>query len=296
MTMLPSGFIPVTLDLYDDYKRYFDKTPQPTADISFSNLWGWAENYGLGLSFGKDLCWICQTKPAFRLWTPVGDWEVEDWEAAAHKGGAVFRVPEKLAEILRGRLPGAADIAEDRAEWEYLYDREELVALPGAKFHKKKNHVNIFKKTYASEYRKIDDPAYPGIIEDVLRLQEQWCQWRDCENSPSLIEENDAIFRIAGNWGRIPGLCGGALYVDGNVVAFSIGEKIGDMMIVHFEKARTDFRGSYQAINQAFAQFSAEGVRFINREQDLGELGLRQAKETYNPVGFLKKYRVVFGG
>ena len=154
----------------------------------------------------------------------------------------------------------------------------------------------MFRKLYESEYRKMDDPRFPGIIDDVLRLQEQWCQWKDCENSPSLHEENDAIFRIVGNWGRIPGLCGGALYANGEVVAFSIGEKIQDMMIIHFEKARTEYRGAYQAINQAFAQHSAEGVTLINREQDLGELGLRQAKETYNPVGFLKKYRVVFGG
>ncbi len=293
--MLPKGFIPVTLDLYDEYKKYFDKTPRPTADISFSNLWGWADNYGIGLSFHHGLCWICQTKPALRFWTPAGAWEQEDLEAGMQDIKEMIRIPERLAAHIQGTFSRPVQITEDRAEWEYLYDRNELVSLPGSRFHKKKNHVNMFKKLYDSEYRKIDDPAFPNVIEDVLRLQEQWCQWKNCENSPSLHEENDAIFRIAGNWGRIPGLCGGALYVSGEVVAFSIGEMVNDMMIVHFEKARSEFRGAYQAINQAFAQYSAEGAKLINREQDLGEEGLRQAKETYNPVGFLKKSRIVFG-
>ena len=96
--------------------------------------------------------------------------------------------------------------------------------------------------------------------------------------------------------GTPPNLCGGALYVDGEIGAFSVGEKVGDMMVVHFEKVQADLKGVYQAINHSFVNHSAEGVQLINREQDMGELGLRQAKETYNPVGFLKKCRLVIAG
>ena len=67
-------------------------------------------------------------------------------------------------------------------------------------------------------------------------------------------------------------------------------------MVVHFEKVQADLKGVYQAINHSFVNHSAEGVQLINREQDMGELGLRQAKETYNPVGFLKKCRLVIAG
>ena len=127
----------------------------------------------------------------------------------------------------------------------------------------------------------------------MLRLQEEWCKWRDCENSPSLQAENDAIFRVVGNWSRLPGLVGGALYVEDKIGAFAVGEKVGDMMVVHFEKVQAELKGVYQAINQAFVSHSAGGVTLINREQDMDEPGLRQAKETYNPVGFLKKSRLV---
>ncbi len=293
--MLPEGYIPVSLDLSEEYSSYTQKCMPVTADVSFTNLWGWAEHYGLGISFRRDLCWICQTKPELRFWGPVGDWENAAWEdePELRNGLRLVRVPEPLNDILVRRLGSRVTSEEDRDQWEYLFSRDELATLPGARFHKKKNHVNTFHKTYGEDYRIIGDKRYPSVLEDILRLQEEWCQWKDCENSPSLLAENEAIFRVIGNFARIPGLCGGALYVDDAIGAFSVGEKVGDMMIVHFEKARSELKGVYQAINHSFVNHSAQGVRYINREQDMGELGLRQAKETYHPVGFLKKFRLV---
>ena len=295
---LPRGYDPLTLDLGDEYRRYLERTPCPTADLTFTNLWGWAEYYGLGLSFRGDLCWICQTKPGLRFWMPVGDWEQADW--AAHpeirEGVELLRVPHEAARVLTARLGSRVSMEDDRDQWEYLYSREELALLPGARFHKKKTHVNGYRKLYGEDYRRLDDPAHPDGIEHVLELQEKWCQWRDCENSPSLLAENEAIFRVMGNWSRLPGLVGGALYANGEIGAFAVGEQVGDMMVVHFEKVQAELKGVYQAINHSFVNHSAQGATLINREQDMGELGLRRAKETYNPVGFLKKCRLVIAG
>ena len=295
---LPQGYVPLTLEHCAEYCRFLARTPRPTADLTFTNLWGWAEYYGLGLSFRGDLCWICQTKPGLRFWAPVGDWNTADWlsHPEVRKGVVLHRAPHELADILAVSLGSRAVMEDDRNQWEYLYDREELATLPGAKFHKKKTHVNGYHRRYGEDYRRLDDPEHPDGIEDVLRLQEKWCQWRDCENSPSLMAENEAIFRVVGSWNRLPGLTGGALYVDGEIGAFSVGERVGDMMVVHFEKVQAELKGVYQAINHSFVNHSAQGVTLINREQDMGELGLRQAKETYNPVGFLKKCRLVIAG
>ena len=292
---LPSGYVPVTLDLYDEYRRYFDCTPQPTADLTFTNLWGWAEYFGLGLSFRDGLCWICQTRPDVRYWAPAGDWTAADWteQPEIRRGVELIRAPEVLTTALSTMLAGRVTAIEDRGQWEYLYDRNELAELPGAKFHKKKTHVNGYHRRYGEDYRSLDGASNPDGIEHVLQLQAEWCKWRDCENSPSLRAENDAIFRVVGNWDRLPGLIGGALYVENKIGAFAVGEKVGDMMVVHFEKVQAELKGVYQAINQSFASRSAVGVSLINREQDMDEPGLRQAKETYNPVGFLKKSRLV---
>ena len=293
---IPEGFVPVTLDLIDDYEAFRQRTPRRSADYTFTNLWGWAGYYGLSLGFRDDLVWVHQSAPEPRYWAPVGDWNAADWESHPEiRAGVTFhRAPDELGELLRARLNGRVRTDESREQWEYLYDREELATLSGNKFHKKKNHVNGFRKMYGEDYRPLDNRLNPRGIEDVLALQEEWCRWRDCENSPSLQAENDVIFRVAGNWGRLHHLTGGSLYVEDKMVAFAIGEALDpETLVVHFEKVQPDYRGVYQAINNAFVVHAGQSFSVINREQDMGEEGLRQAKETYNPVGFLKKSRLV---
>ena len=64
-------------------------------------------------------------------------------------------------------------------------------------------------------------------------------------------------------------------------------------MLIHFEKADPEFKGGYQMINQAFLSANAEGLKWVNREQDLDDEGLRQAKLSYHPADFVRKYEVV---
>ncbi len=296
-------YMPVTIGLRAEYEAFRARTPRRSADYTFTNVWGWADYYGLEVSFRPDLCWVRQSKPWPIYWTPIGDWNAADW--ASHpeirQGVTLHRAPDELAALLAGRLnpagaegPGRVRAEESREHWEYLYSREELATLRGNKFHKKKNHVNAFQKEYGEDYRVLGAPDNPGGIDDLLALQEEWCRWRDCEHSPALMAENDVIFRVAGNWGRLGNLCGGSLYVNNVMVAFAVGEPLDEeSLVVHFEKVQPDYRGVYQAINNAFVRHAGEGFSVVNREQDMGEEGLRQAKETYHPTGFLKKSRII---
>ena len=64
--------------------------------------------------------------------------------------------------------------------------------------------------------------------------------------------------------------------------------------MIHFEKAvlGENSKGVYQYINQAFASILPEKYKTVNREQDLGGPGLRQAKSSYHPLDFVRKYKV----
>ncbi|UTC50610.1 DUF2156 domain-containing protein [Treponema sp. OMZ 855] len=175
---------------------------------------------------------------------------------------------------------------EDRDNFDYLYTRLSLSTLSGKQLHKKKNHVNGFLSNYPDfTLKKLDSDTKKDAskILDIWATEQTNLQETDYEAAQQAL----ALPQIADFLSLI-------LYVQGVPVAWCLAELAaqGATAVVHFEKARTDFRGSYQYINYAFAQSLPEHVVYINREQDLGDEGLRHAKMSYKPEGFVKKYRL----
>ena len=288
------SFKPVSMEQKSEYDAFWALTPVHSLDYTLTNLWGWQEYYALGWHFDNSLCWIRQDGHDKANWAPLGDWKNTDWERAmalACPAGAEFiRVPEALVDIWKEALPGRVLVHEERGQWEYLYSRDELASLSGNRFHKKRNHYNSFINAYGQpDYRPLDD----STIRNVLDLQDDWCKCHECDDSPSLLAENEAIKKIIANWEQFGNLVGGGIFVENQMAAFSVGEKLDDESLgVHFEKGLTAYKGIYQTMNCEFARHAGEGFKYINRAQDLDEEGLRQAKMTYHPVDFLRKYRV----
>jgi hypothetical protein len=193
-------FAPISLDRREEYLERLARCPQITSDYSFGNLWGWAEEYGLRWRFGESHVWILQTKPQEVFWAPIGPWTNVDWPTCpclAH-GLDFIRVPEKLCELWRRAKPDRLDLVESREHWDYVYFVPELVELRGNRFHKKKNLLSQFLRTYDYEYK----PLTPDCVEETLEMQRQWFSWRDPEESSALIAENTAIVRVLQNWDR----------------------------------------------------------------------------------------------
>lgn len=291
-----TDFKPVSLADKDIYYGIWHKTPRHSLDYTLANLWGWQEYFGLEWQFDGDLCWIRQTRPQPATWAPIGAWHQADWPRLMHERAIAplhfIRVPEELTNIWREQMPNAIQINEDRGQWEYLYLQADLAKLAGNKFHKKRNHYNSYVKTYGEpDYRDISD----AIVEDVLRVQDDWCQWHECDDSPSLRAENEAINRVLTHWDCFRNFCGGSLYIEDKMVAFSVGEALdSETLGVHFEKGLTGYKGVYQAMNLEFAAHAANGFKWLNRAQDMDEDGLRQAKMTYMPAEFLRKFKVEY--
>lgn len=284
-------FEPISLERQEEYQAALTGCPQLlTSDFSFANVYGWAEFYGLEWAFHKELCFIRQTKPETVYWAPVGPWEQYDWAncCAMRESARFTRVPEALTRLWSISFGNNIFISESRDHWDYVYSVEELIALKGKKFHKKKNLFNQFKKKYPFEYEAMG----PECVEEVLEMQDEWYKWYE-ENNPSeaLKAENRAITRVLHNFDQIKGLMGATLRVDGKVIAYTVAEPLcEDSIVIHFEKGDVHYKGVYQAINQMFLENEAVEFTNVNREQDLGDPGLRKAKISYNPSFFLKKF------
>ena len=286
-------FHPIDMDRQTQYLGVLSRCPAKYSDYSFINLWGWAEIYGLEWAWEDSHVWIRQTIPEIFYWAPVGPWAATDWKRTFKDhipSDTVFiRIPAGLLDIWKNASGGRIDAEESKEHWDYLYDKTELIELRGKRFHKKKNLLNQFKKKYDFEYKAFTK----DMVHMALGMQADWCTWRDCESSAALEAENRVILRILNQWEKLTEIRGGALIVDRKMVAYTVAEEVAqDTLLIHFEKGNPDYKGVYQAINQMFLAHSNEEIKYANREQDLGNEGLRKAKLSYNPVDFNRKYRI----
>ncbi|MCF8105730.1 MAG: phosphatidylglycerol lysyltransferase domain-containing protein [Desulfohalobiaceae bacterium] len=290
-------FQPLSLQGQTKYRKILGTTPQLVSDYSFVNIWSWREVYGLEWAFDEKLVWIRQNRPERQYWAPMGPWGQTDWSTVFEgdwwKGEQFTRIPEKLHELWLHFCPAAcAGLVSNRDHWDYLYLVEELIALKGNRFHKKKNLLRQFIRNYDYTYQ----PLTEDLVDKALTLQTEWCLWRDCEETTTLESENQAILNAFADWQDLEGIFGAGLEVDGNMVAYTVAEALDETtLVIHFEKGCPQHKGVYQAINQMFLVNSASQYTYVNREQDLGDAGLRKAKESYNPVGYMNKYSGCLG-
>ena len=306
-------FEPISLDKQKLYNKYFAITPEQSADYTFMNLFGLKDIYMLEWAFTEKLVWIRQRSPYTIYWAPVGDWFntnfCNDMSPCEISKESIIRIPKELA--LFWEKYTKISVKEVRDEWEYLYDVDELINLSGKKFHNKKNLYNQFIKN-DFEYKNIDIEN-EEMIKDIFEFEKKWeiNEMESNNNSEEIKTECEAfdknkllthevraeadimmINSLINNWREIDGITGGVIYINKKIAAYTIADfTMRDTIVVHSERGDRDYKGSYQAINRLFLENNKrEGYKFVNREQDVGDLGLRKAKLSYNPVKFVEKY------
>ncbi|MFI3257303.1 MAG: DUF2156 domain-containing protein [Spirochaetales bacterium] len=172
---------------------------------------------------------------------------------------------------------------QDPDSADYLYLRENLATLAGKSLHKKRNFANSFEKSYDWDIKPLDETT----AADAGNVLDLWQEARSDNDGSDYDQCTIALSLLL-----VTNLEGIVVYADGKPVGWAMGEYIsaGKTFVVHFEKGIDEYRGVYQFVNRATARSLSDTVLYINREQDLGDEGLRQAKMTYRPVGFVKKY------
>ncbi|MBD5307190.1 MAG: DUF2156 domain-containing protein [Bacteroides sp.] len=274
-----------------------------TTDFSYGGLLMWVNYFNYEFAILKNTLFIRglvendRETPAFSL--PVGELPlsesipmIKDYCRRKGMKCELSAVPEYAMQELSLLSPS---YTEELTDWaDYLYDAEPLATLKGKKMSKKRNHVNRFNALYPEWTLEDMTPGNASEAMDFMDIFDL-----EGDNTRMAISERHLTRELIGHvMAGDNELKGALLKVGGQVAAFTIGDIKGDTLFVHVEKATRNIEGSYEKINQAFAARMMERypqIRFINREDDAGDEGLRKAKESYHPVEKLKKYNVIFG-
>ncbi len=178
------------------------------------------------------------------------------------------------------------NIYEDPGDFDYIYLRDDLADLQGRKYDGKRNHIKKFLAIEGFSFEKIDEKN----IKEVLEFQYEWCEMRRCDDDMSLLNEGAAAINLIEEYKMLEAF-GILVRIDGRVRGYSLAVKQGDdTAIIILEKADHKYPGIYQAINNRMNIEMPEGIKYINREQDMNIEGIRKAKMSYHPVKILKKY------
>lgn len=184
------------------------------------------------------------------------------------------------------------EITGDRDCYDYIYDAEKLRTLSGKAMHKKKNLLNGFLREYEGRFE------YESLscvnIREIEEFHQKWLDERRIYDKYNCIDdEEEGIYRLFGNCHSIQCKIGG-VRIDGELKAYTIGSYVPDIKcaIIHIEKADVNYRGLYNYINQQFIIHEFPEAELVNREDDLGQENLRQAKLSYRPVRLEEKFTI----
>ena len=226
---------------------------------------------------------------------PAGSGDVraalEDLMQDAKSRGEKFclrGVTDDKKALLEQLFPGKFAFTAYRDSFDYIYTVEELTELHGKKLQAKRNHCNRFEQDHPNFETRVVTMENIALCRDMVQKWYEVHEWNE-----QIEQEKTAISRAFDCFDKT-NMDGLMLLDGGEVIAFSMGARMNEQYYdVCFEKAYSAINGAYAMINREFSRYIAEkypDVQFLNREDDMGEPGLRKAKESYQPTLLLEKF------
>ena len=288
-------FKEITADARTEIQAVTFRTGLRNCNFTFANLVGWQPEFGthfciidgtlvLRYCFNGHNAYLVNSAqtPSLKLIDTLR-------QDAASRGEdlLLMGMEDDRAQEVHSLYPGISTITPQRNSYDYIYLREELEYLNGKYLKNKRNHYNRFLKEHPGyEYREIT----PKLFGDCLALADFWSEKSAHENpsyGDTLSAEKRVLRRFFDNWHKLD-MSGGAIFVDGRMVAFTLGAPVTpDTFDICVEKADRNINGAFNIINQQFVKQLPAQYRFINREEDMGIEGLRKAKLSYHPYQLL---------
>ena len=277
--------------------RHLRCEDSPSADFNFGNMFIWDEHYRqLVCDLGdRTLTKVrLHGEPAFVY--PVGCGplrpaieSVREYAAAKGYPFLLRGITERHKALLEQEFPGCFCFCEEEKYADYIYEAEKLATYAGKALHGKKNHCNRFEAEHEWRF----EPLSRALIPACEAMLTEWTDDNAERLDDSIVYEHDAIERAFRHYEELS-LEGGVLFAEGKVLGFTFGEMTSsDTFDVHVEKAAADVNGAYPMVCRELTRMLLQnhpGLKWINREEDLGLESLRRSKQSYKPAFLLKKY------
>lgn len=265
-------------------REYLSKYPRENCDYTITNLLSWGSIYENKFLLYKERLVIFNVRFNYVLFpigeelSPVELKELVSLFKQYYPEAEMILIPQEYLEK-HSDFSEHFEVYEDRDWSDYVYSNENMVSLSGKKLAKKKNLISQYRRTYP-EFHVL------RITEDrlahILQFTEKWRRERDLDD-PYLETEFKAIKNTIDNWNSLP-TEGIIICHKEKISAYSIfSQQNEDMATVHFEKFDPFMKGSAQVITWETSKYLQSRYTWLNREQDMGLAGLRQAKLSYAP-------------
>ena len=290
-------FRPVSEDDIPLLRCFFDKANSRSNDFSVGGLLMWVEYFDYEIAVVEDSLIIKGRDPEsgkLIFYQPCGTLNigrycemVAAFCAAHNEHGLILSTSSRNPEEHDDTRSGHCERVE--AWKEYLYDIERFVSFGGRKMEKKRNHLNFFINNYSPfDIEPISTDNIAELIAFTLAFSSVHA------DSELANYECRHVVGVLHNFDLYP-FEGLAIRKDGHIIGYTFGEVIGDTCFVHAEKADIAYRGIYQLLAAQMAKLIAgkyPEVRFLNREEDMGDESLRLSKESYHPCLYIDKNKI----
>ena len=270
----------LTIEDKDLIEKYVDKEELESYEYLFSSLYMWRKLNNVKYAIVNDVLVIEKNEEGKGTFyaqplkynkeklTELVDMLIERNDDFTDRDYLFGDVDERFIEDLKKYTDYKIEIKEDINDSEYVYNTNDLIELKGKKYHGKKNHVNSFEKSYEYEIKAIDNEK---VIKDCIILLHKWHEEVAVTVDKEMLMEIDAIKDLFSEL-HFFDLKSIAIYVDGELAGFAVGETVNDKMaVIHVERGETDYKGIYAFLNRQFLIESFSDIEYVNRQEDTGK-------------------------
>ncbi|HRD55828.1 MAG TPA: phosphatidylglycerol lysyltransferase domain-containing protein [Parachlamydiaceae bacterium] len=292
--LFSDNFKPLKIGDQQKLELFLKKYPHLLSGYTFASLFSWNAVYSYAFYFIEEetLLISFESKKRSYLLEPIG---IFSEQAQKKLLKAIQKEPIEIVAVSENFIKNHQafcsffDVENERDYANYLYLTKDLVTLAGRHYEKKRNLLAQAKKLYSFEVEPLTKKCYPHCPKILIEIGNT--------HSENLQNELKALDTMLLNF-QILDLKGVVINIEGKSEAFSIYGKLNESTAdIYFEKANKPFKGLYQIINQETAKaILKDGYSLINREEDLGIEGLRQAKSSYFPTELIPSYSLKLKG